>query len=269
MAARKSQTKPKAKPTGPAKAPRKKPALDKRDEFIRLYLIHKNASRAYREAGYQDGAHVRTSAHHLLASPYVQQRLADAREEHLAKLDVKVDQVFDRFRAIAFGDPAAITEHVTGACRYCHGNDHRYQWKTPREFSDAVEAYMAKGEAYHAVHSPPDSEGGYGYRFSAAPHPDCPECDGEGIARVRFKDTRLMTDDERKLFAGVKETQNGIEFKFNDQLAALKALAEHLQFYKARDESNANALARAVAELQDRGAMGRMPINNKPEGDGE
>ena len=53
MAARKSQTKPKAKPASPAKAPRKKPALDKRDDFIRLYLIHKNASQAYREAGYQ------------------------------------------------------------------------------------------------------------------------------------------------------------------------------------------------------------------------
>ena len=99
MAAKQSQTKASAKARGPAKAPRKKPALDKRDEFIRLYLIHKNASRAYREAGYQATTGLHQCAHALLRSPYVQERLADERETQLARLDVKVDQIFDRFKA--------------------------------------------------------------------------------------------------------------------------------------------------------------------------
>jgi phage terminase small subunit len=260
VAASKPKAKAKARTQGPTKAPFKKPALDKRDIFIRQYLIHSNATRAYREAGYQDHVGIHQSASNLLRSPYVQSRIADMRAEQLAKLDVKVEQVFDRYRAVAFGDPAAITEFITGACRYCHGIEHGYQWKTAREFSDAVEEYMGKGEAYHANHTAPDCEGGFGYRFSNPPHPDCPECDGEGIPRVRFKDTRLMTDDERKLFAGVKETQNGIEFKLNDQMVALKALAEHLHFNKLRDESIANTLLNAITELQDRGIMGRMPI---------
>lgn len=270
MAGKRTSPKGKKASRGTAKAPRKQPALDRREEFIRLYLIHKNASQAYREAGYKDGPGTRQSASALLSSPYVQERLADEREKTLAKLDVNVEAVLDRFKAIAFGDAAAITEYVVGACRYCHGIEHRYQWRTPREFSDAVEDFMNKTEAYQTTHSPPDNEGGYGYRFTLLPHPDCPECDGRGVAQVRFKDTRLMTPDERKLFAGVKQTQHGIEFKLNDQVAALKELAEHVQFYKARDDHNANALARAIAEIQDRGQMGRMPIRkDTPDSQGE
>lgn len=270
MADKRTSPKGKKASRGSTKAPRKQPALDRREEFIRLYLIHKNASQAYREAGYQDGPGTRQNAHRLLTSDYVRDRLAEEREKALAKLDVKVEAVLDRFKAIAFGDAAAITEYVVGACRYCYGHDHRYQWRTHREFADAMEAYMAKGETYHANHAAPDDEGGYGYRFNVPPHPECPECEGDGIPEVRFKDTRLMTPDERKLFAGVKQTQHGIEFKLNDQIAALKELAEHVQFYKARDDHNANALARAIAELQDRGQMGRMPIRKdtpKPEGE--
>jgi len=249
---------------GSGKAPRKKPALDKRDEFIRLYLIHKNASQAYREAGYKATTSVRQNAHDLLTSPYVRDRLADARENVLARLDVKVDQVFDRFKAIAFGDPAALTEYIIGACRYCHSMDHRYHWKTHREYADAMEAYMQLPEAARIYKIAPDDEGGYGYKASAPPHPDCPECDGRGIPSVQFKDTRLMTPDERKLFAGVKVTQHGIEFKLNDQMGALKELAEHIQFYKERDETNANAVARLITDLRARGTIQRMPLRKDP-----
>lgn len=252
-----------AKRKGPAKPkPAKRtPAIDRREVFIRQYLIHKNKARAYREAGFDTSPQAdRQNAHRLFTTDYVQSRIQDERSQHLAALDVQVATVFDKLKAVAFGDAAAITEYVTGACRYCHGVDHRYQWRTHREFADAMEVYMGKGELHHAVYAPPENEGGYGFRQSAAPHPDCPECEGEGVSRVRFKDTRLMTDDERKFFAGVKQTQHGIEFKFNDQMAALKDLAEHLQFFKARDEANANAIGRLIADLHSRGEISRMPM---------
>ena len=233
---------------------------DRREAFVRQYLVHQNASRAYREAGYQDGPGTRQSAHRLLTSADIQARILEERERILAALDLKVVNVLDRFKAIAFGDAAAITEYVIGACRYCHGIDHRYQWKTRREFADAMEVYMGKGELHRAVYSPPDDEGGYRYRYSDAPHPDCPECAGEGEPSVRFKDTRLMTEDERKFFVGVKQTKHGIEFKFNDQMAALKELAKRIGFYEAKDDRNANAVARLILDLQSRGQMQRMPL---------
>jgi len=268
MVGKRSSPKGKKASAGPAKAPRKQPALDRREEFIRLYLIHKNKARAYREAGFDTSPHTdRQNAHHLFTSHYVQERLAEEREKTLATLDVKVEDVLDRFKAIAFGDAAAITEYVVGACRYCHGVDHHYQWRHQDELTEATEEAIRESDRSGKPARFPDPHGGIGYRASAPPHPECPNCDGDGIARVRFKDTRLMTPDERKLFAGVKQTQHGIEFKLNDQVAALKELAEHVQFYKARDDHNANALARAIAEIQDRGAMGRMPLRkDQPEG---
>ncbi|WP_431299182.1 terminase small subunit [Tabrizicola sp. BL-A-41-H6] len=243
----------------------KKVADARHEAFVRHYLIHGNASRAYREAGYRDGLGTRQSAHRLLTSAYIQARISEERQKILAALDVKVLNVLDRLKAIAFGDAAAITEYVTGACRYCRGIEHRHQWKTHREFADAMEVYMGKGELHHAVYTPPDDKGGYGYRFSEAPHADCPECDGEGEFRVRFKDTRLMTDDERKFFVGVKQTQHGIEFKFNDQMAALKELAKRLGFYSPADDRETNVIARLILELQSRGEIERMPLRKDPE----
>lgn len=263
-------TSPKARkaPGAAKKRAPKQPAIDKREVFIRQYLIHKNQSRAYREAGYAVGSGLHQSAHQLFISTYVQARLAEEREKLLSGLDVDVEQVFARFKAIAFGDAAAITEYVISACRYCHGVDHHYQWRTEREFNDATAEAIREADRTGKNAVWPNHKGGFGFTSNLLPHPDCPECDGDGRPRVRFKDTRLMTDEERALFAGVKQTQHGIEFKFNDQVAALKELAEHLQFYRKRDESNANALARAIAELQDRGQMGRMPLNQgKPEGE--
>lgn len=257
MAGKRSPASGKAKPT-PAKAPRQKPAQDRRDKFIRQYLIHSNASRAYREAGYEDGPSVHQNASRLLSSDYVQSRLASAKADALAKLDVKVADVLAMQRDIAFTDRAEITSYVIGACRYCWGIDHRFQWRTHREFADAVETYMGKGEAYHANHTAPDDEGGYGYKHSAAPNPDCPECEGEGVERVKFKDTRLMTEAERRIFAGVETTQHGIRYRFEDRGKAIESLAQHLQFYAERDAANANAFAAAVAEVIARGS--KMPL---------
>lgn len=267
VAPRKISGKPKPKGRGAPKGHRKQPSVDRREIFIRQYLVHKNASQAYRDAGYKDGPGTAQSAHALLISPYVRERIAEEREKHLAALDVSVEHVLDRFKAIAFADAAAITEYVTSACRYCHGVDHHYHWRTQRELDEATAEAIKDSDRTGKPAVWPDHHGGTGYTMNLLPHPECPECDGDGIRRVRFKDTRLMTPDERKLFAGVKQTQHGIEFKLNDQVAALKELAEHVQFYKARDDHNANALARAIAEIQDRGAMGRMPLRkDQPEG---
>jgi hypothetical protein len=69
-----------------------------------------------------------------------------------------------------------------------------------------------------------------------------------------------MTDDERKLFVGVKQTQHGIEFKFNDQMSALKELAKRIGFYEAKDDRNTNAVARLILDLQHSGQMQQMPL---------
>lgn len=242
-----------------ASAPRKRPAQDKREIFIRQYLIHRNATRAYREAGYVDGAATRQNAHKLLTSEYVQSRIAEADAELLARLDVTVEDVVRRYRDIAFADPAQITSYRLGACRHCHGIAHRYQWRTEDEHSEAVnEAIREANRTGKNPIYPASLEGGTGYSPNVPPHEDCPMCDGRGIPSLHFKDTRLLTPAERALFAGIEQTQHGLKYRFHDQLAALAQLAERLQFFKARDDSRADALARALAEIQERGS--KMPL---------
>ena len=112
---------------------------DRREAFIRHYLIHQNAARAYREAGYKDGPGTRQSAHRLLTSAYIQARISEERQKLIAALDVTVETIARRLRDIAFCDIAEIVGCHFGPCRYCHGIDHAYQWRSPAEYA-AVQA---------------------------------------------------------------------------------------------------------------------------------
>jgi phage terminase small subunit len=238
---------------------------DRREAFIRHYLIHQNASRAYREAGYQDGPGTRQSAHRLLTSAYIQARVSEERQKILAALNAKVEDVVRRFRDIAFSDIANIVAYHIGACRFCHGADHEYQWKSLKEYQasrgDTFE-YDGQKEMRVGKLAP---DGGIGYRAHLAPHPDCPMCGGEGVGRIKFKDTRLLKDAERSVLASIEETRNGISFRFHDQIKALKELAKRIGFYEAKVNRNTNAVARLISELQSRGQIERLPLRRDQE----
>lgn len=256
-----STTKGKAKPA--AKKQPRKPAEDKREIFIRQYRIHRNATQAYREAGYQATTSASQGAYETLRLPYVQARIAELDAADLAALDVKGTDVTRRLVNIAFADIANMTTLHAGACRYCWGVEHRYQWRTPREFSEAVEQHMLKGEAYQANHPAPDNEGGYGYRATMDPNPDCPECDGQGITQVRFKNTRDMTAAERAVFAGVEQTQHGIKYRLNSQPDALVTIAKTLKMFKDEMEVGiTDPLAVLLKQILDRAQT--MPLAPVP-----
>lgn len=256
------------KAKAPAKKPTRKPAQDKREIFIRQYRIHRNASLAYVEAGHDPGPGRHVGGWRMLRDAYVQARLAELDEADLAALDVKATDVTRRLKNIAFADIANITTLHAGACRYCWGIQHHYQWRTPREFSEAVEQHMLKGEAYQANHPAPDNEGGYGYRATMDPNPDCPECDGLGIPQVRFKNTRDMTASERAVFAGVEQTQHGIKYRLNSQPEALLTIAKSLKMFKDEVEVGiSDPLAVLLRQILDRAQT--MPLAPVPPAKGD
>jgi len=165
-----------------------------------------------------------------------------------------------RFRDIAFADIASIVGLHIEACRFCYGICHAYQWRTPQEYHGSrteTRAGFGSGNSKEAEVPP---EGDYGYDASLPPNQDCPECCGDGIPRIVFKDTRLFTDSERAVFAGVVESRYGVNYRFHDRLAALGELAKRLGFYEAKDDRNTNAVARLILDLQSRGQMQRMPL---------
>jgi hypothetical protein len=57
---------------------------------------------------------------------------------------------------------------------------------------------------------------------------ECPACHGRGYLRVCLTDSRKVKGAARRLYAGVKQTQNGIEVKMRDQDAALLNIAKYL-----------------------------------------
>ncbi len=243
-----------------AKKPDKTVCIDRREIFIRRYLVHQNSSRAYREAGFQDGPGTRQSAHRLLTSAYVQSRLTEERQRLLDALDVKVEQVFKRLKSIVFSDIASITSCHNFACRYCNGVNNAYHWRTPREYEQALSDAISESDRTGKPVKLPTNEGGYGYSTHLAPNPDCPECDGRGIREVVFKDTRLLTEEERAVFAGVELTQTGIKYRFEDRAKALESLAQHLQFYREREQTNGKMTANWLDQMAADGRIQGMPI---------
>jgi phage terminase small subunit len=244
----------------------KKTFADARHEaFVRHYLIHDNASRAYREAGYKDGPGTRQSAHRLLTSAYIQARILEERQKLLAALDMTVEDVTRRFRNIAFADIADIVGLHYGACRYCFGIAHAYQWRTPREFKASISEARAECAPDNSEETQIHPEGGYGYDLNLPPNPHCPECAGIGIPIVVLKDTRLLTDAERAVFAGISKTRLGTHYRFNNQLRALKELAKRLGFYGRAASRETNVIGRLIREMQDRGEIQRMPLRRDQE----
>lgn len=116
-------------------------------------------------------------------------------------------------------DAAEIMAWAVHACHYCHGDGHGYQWREP----DYMEALAAAENAQAPL---PDIGGGFGFTTRAAPHPDCPKCDGRGLARSDITDTRALSASARAGFDGIKETRQGIEIKMADRDVAAQNFAK-------------------------------------------
>lgn len=82
---------------------------------------------------------------------------------------------------------------------------------------------------------PPRDDGGYGFRRKRTPHPECPRCEGDGEGRLVVHDTRI----DHPLFAGVKETQHGIEVKLLDRMQALVGIARILGAFEKGNRQKA------------------------------
>lgn len=192
----------------------------KQRRFVNEYCVDENATQAYIRAGYsQEGAG--QAAHKLLKNAEIQEAIKERQEELAVAASITPEWVVGQWAAIAKADPNALMQVRRVCCRYCHGYGHQYQW-TEAEYSAAVDRAVDSGKPA------PDGRGGFGFDPKAEPHPDCPECGGEGTEYVHIADTRKLRGAEKVLYAGVKRTRNGIEILTRDKDAALNNLARYL-----------------------------------------
>lgn len=195
----------------------------------------KGPTEAYARAGYKvDGRKIEAvsaDATKLAAHPLVAQRVAELRNRSAEAAMIGIADVLREWMLIATADPSELSRVRRWCCRHCHGVNFRYQWISDEEFALAcarVIDYNATKPARMAAKAMPEFDGGVGYDRARAPHKLCPHCGGDGEYDAYFEDTSRLSPAARKLFAGVKQTRDGIEVKMRDQDAALNNIAKYL-----------------------------------------
>ena len=215
-----------------------KPLTKQAKDFARLLADPKCPSivDAYKQAGYSDKGdpeNVKDKASRLAADPRVVAAVDEFKTEafKIQEAIIEARRVLEEWVLIAFADAAELIEARRFCCRYCYGIDHRYQWVNEAEWADALAEvidYNAQcvGRRPHKVL--PEDDGGYGYERDREPVSTCPRCKGDGEMDVHIHSTKKLSKSARRLYAGVKQTQTGIEIKLRDQDAALNNLAKYL-----------------------------------------
>jgi phage terminase small subunit len=227
----------KEKPPAPAparKAAKERPTETKVEAFIREYLIDLNGRQAAIRAGYSPFS-ARQTASDLLATPHVRDAVQAAMDARAERTGISADRVLERLWAIATADPRELIELQRQCCRHCYGIGHRYQF-TRRELLDAEIEHEKRRADEPDKYGEFDQQGGDGYDPRKDPHPDCPECWGEGREVVVPKDSRDLSPSARLLYAGVKTTQHGLEIKTHSQVDALLNCGKHLGLFRDKLE---------------------------------
>jgi len=151
----------------------------------------KDQGLAAREAGYSDlSADAQATA--LLKITEITDAIAQRRKELANIAGVDENWILNRYIAIVKANPNDLTQIRRLACEKC------WPWGVD-------ETYTLLGFTIKR------------------PRPDCEFCDGEGELHTFVADTRLANS---PLYAGFKQTKDGLEIKKHDQLAALHKLAE-------------------------------------------
>lgn len=189
------------------------------------------------------------------------ERVAQLRAELAAETKIEAADVVREFWAIAKADPSELVEYRRTCCRHCYGANHDYQF-TQRELETARTSHEEVQEARRAVAvrqhrkapepQPFNEQGGAGWDPRRPPFEDCPECFGEGVEHAHFKDTRLLSPQARRLYAGVKRTKDGLELKTHNPMEALvnvgKALGMFKEVVEHRDYSIEDLIRAAAGE---------------------
>jgi len=136
----------------------------------------------------------------------VAQAIAQQQKASIERTLGSADEVLSQMWQLATFDANQLSQYRRGACRYCWGFGHHYQWRDAVEFDEA----LAKVEGKEGV-KPPEDPGGYGYDHNREPNPDCPRCNGDGIGQPYFADTRKLPPDAALAYSGVKLGKNGVE----------------------------------------------------------
>ena len=216
-------------------------ALTKKQRgFVSDFLASDNVKESYRRNyschGMTENS-IAGAASALKRSPKVAAAIEFARKDTLEKLEIGIQDVMQHWVDIATADPNELVSYQRRCCRHCWGRGHRYQWTDRDEFAYSLAGVMdanANRKRNQAAQELPSDSGGYGFNFTTRPHPECPKCRGEGIGDTYIHDTTKLSRQGRRLYAGLKHTQNGVTVLMNSQTDALANIAKALGMFTER-----------------------------------
>ena len=223
------------------------------------YLVDLNATQAAIRAGYSANAAAEQGYEHL-RKPHIQLAIAQARKAQQERTQITADRVISELGLIAFADARELAEVKTGCCRCCWGEGFKFQ-RTVGEYNHDREQWLNKGKELADF----EDQGGIGFNPLKLPHPECPNCGGDGDARVVLKDTRTLSQQAAALYAGAKVTKHGIEVQMHSKMDAIEKLAKHLGVYEKDNQQKADPLAALLARIASGNSNGFTPVQDDPE----
>lgn len=201
---------------------------DRQTRFAQEYCKDFNATQAAIRAGYSEKT-AGSQGHDLLKIPEIVERIEERKEELAAIAEIDAAWVLKQWKQIATADANELVQMRRVCCRHCHGYGHQYQW-TEGEYMLAVNKAVDTGKPA------PDGMGGFGFDLNADPHPECPECGGNGQEFLHVADTRRLKGSAKRLYAGVQRTKDGVKVIMRDQDAALANISRYLGMLVDRKE---------------------------------
>lgn len=231
----------------------------KQQRFVEEYLVDLNATQAAIRAGYSPNAAAEQGYEHL-TKPHIRLAIAEARKQQQERTSINADRVVLEAWHIMTADARELVQHVVGCCRHCYGEGFRRQ-RTVGEMNSARERWSEKGNSPAEF----DEEGGIGFNPHKEPNPECPECMGHGWGRTFVRDTRHFSPRAVALYAGIKQTKDGIEVKMHDKAAAMEKLFKHLGLYEKDNEQKTDPLAALLQRISGGNASGLAPVLHDPE----
>lgn len=246
--ARKSTSKPgrvverrPATPKPPAAVERVPVLTPKQQAFVDEYLIDLNGTQAAIRAGYSEKT-ARSVAAENLAKPYIALAISMRQQDRVKRVEASQDDVLRVLVNMLAADANDLVEHRRHSCRFCWGRGFKYQ-RTENEMARDRAAHerellkqAADPDATEGAILPFDEAGGTGYDERNGPNDKCPECFGDGVGKTIIKDTRHLSAAARALYAGVKQTKEGIEVKMQSKEGHLQLLMRHMGMLKDRTE---------------------------------
>lgn len=234
-------------------------ALEPRQQrFVQEYLIDLNGTQAAIRAGYSPRT-ANEQAAGLLAKPSVRAAVEEGQKKLQAKLEMNAERVVQKLAQIATADPRELVEVKVGCCRCCHGEGHRFQ-RTLLEMAHDRERWAEKGKDPSEF----DEQGGVGFNPLLPPHPECPNCGGDGESRTVLKDTRHLSPRAAALYAGAKQTKYGIEIQMHSQMEAWEKLAKHLGLYAKDNFQRSDPLSLRTMTDAERAVRMQRALDDNP-----